>query len=511
MPNEEVRQLIDENKLDILLENDQLKKSQNDGKVFTKYVEGEITFGPTYKFDVHSDIYDTSEKARIPAWTDRILYCKLYPTNVNESGDNLDYGQIEFYGRAELRTSDHRPVVARINCEVLKVNNSKMEKIFDEVAREAGPQDASIIIDHEDGHAGFDNELLNKLFQLLVQIGGKIALTRFDAESLVIIFKNQSDTLKALENSQILSNFNSKLSVRLRTENWLEKIEEEFKLIQLNAIPLCTGNEINIDNEIDYFSTSIGPACDPASFCLDDDDLIDTRNISPNEESGDSNELIDRQLMVTPTKQIPIKPPPPRPAFSPIAPVAEKKAPVRPAPPPPKAVLKPNTDLLNATKKDDLSSTSSCNSESDLESSFSMTPPTLPAPRYLPSTSSEDEFHEDNLPPPPGVLPPAINSNSSFEASFDSHFNAFSDDAWSQSSQSATKLPPILPKNAAPTLPSRPAPSAMNQQQDKSQPNSISSRPTVPPRINNNISGKAGNGILPTNQAPSIPPRHQQK
>lgn len=62
MGNEEVRQLIDENKLDILLENDQLKKSQLEGKVFSKYIEGEITFGPTYKFDVHSDIYDTSEK-----------------------------------------------------------------------------------------------------------------------------------------------------------------------------------------------------------------------------------------------------------------------------------------------------------------------------------------------------------------------------------------------------------------------------------------------------------------
>lgn len=69
MGNDEVRQLIDENKLDILLENDQLKKAQAEGKVFSKYIEGEITFGPTYKFDSHSDIYDTSEKARIPAWT----------------------------------------------------------------------------------------------------------------------------------------------------------------------------------------------------------------------------------------------------------------------------------------------------------------------------------------------------------------------------------------------------------------------------------------------------------
>lgn len=253
MGNDEVRQLIDENKLDILLENDQLKKAHADGKIFPKFIEGEVTFGPTYKFDSYSDVYDTSEKMRIPAWTDRILYCKLYPTNANETGETLDYGQIEYYGRAELRTSDHRPVVARIICEVLKVNKTKMEKIFEEVVREAGPQDGSLIIKHEDGDAGFSNELLAEILQILVQIGGRIALTRFCNESLVVIFRDPSDALRALDSANVLTNFNEKLSMHLRTKNWLEKIEQEFSLVRTNTIPLCTGNEINIDNEIDYF------------------------------------------------------------------------------------------------------------------------------------------------------------------------------------------------------------------------------------------------------------------
>ncbi len=47
------------------------------GRVFRYVREAAITFQPTYKFDKHTVDpfgYDTSEKHRVPAWTDRIFF-----------------------------------------------------------------------------------------------------------------------------------------------------------------------------------------------------------------------------------------------------------------------------------------------------------------------------------------------------------------------------------------------------------------------------------------------------
>ena len=48
-------------------------------KVFRAFIEAKISFPPTYKYDLFSDDYDTSEKLRIPAWTDRVLWRRRKP------------------------------------------------------------------------------------------------------------------------------------------------------------------------------------------------------------------------------------------------------------------------------------------------------------------------------------------------------------------------------------------------------------------------------------------------
>ncbi|PQE12525.1 domain and endonuclease exonuclease phosphatase protein [Rutstroemia sp. NJR-2017a BBW] len=98
--------------LDTLYENDQMVA----GLTFQYYSEARITFMPTYKFDIGTDTYDTSEKARIPAWTDRIL----------RKGTNLR--QVN-YNTAPLKFSDHRPVYATFLCTVSIINEAIRESL----------------------------------------------------------------------------------------------------------------------------------------------------------------------------------------------------------------------------------------------------------------------------------------------------------------------------------------------------------------------------------------------
>ena len=43
-------------------------------QVFRGFNEGPTNFAPTYKYDLFCDDFDTSEKRRCPAWTDRVLW-----------------------------------------------------------------------------------------------------------------------------------------------------------------------------------------------------------------------------------------------------------------------------------------------------------------------------------------------------------------------------------------------------------------------------------------------------
>lgn len=99
--------------IDVLLENDQLRKQMKNKRAFNCFLEGDIRFMPSFKYDKNSDRFDTSKKARSPAWTDRILFSTF---DVNITNKNTSFNATDIvlkeYSCFDCRHSDHRPVFA---------------------------------------------------------------------------------------------------------------------------------------------------------------------------------------------------------------------------------------------------------------------------------------------------------------------------------------------------------------------------------------------------------------
>jgi endonuclease/exonuclease/phosphatase family metal-dependent hydrolase len=104
-----------------LLERDQLlvSRRRNPGFRLRDFQESPILFAPTYKYDLGTDDYDSSEKRRAPAWCDRILY--------RGSGK---VEQLE-YRRHELQVSDHRPVSGVFVMSIKRVILSKRKEAWE--------------------------------------------------------------------------------------------------------------------------------------------------------------------------------------------------------------------------------------------------------------------------------------------------------------------------------------------------------------------------------------------
>jgi WD40 repeat protein len=127
MGRDSVIKHIQQGNLARLLERDQLllSRRKNPGFRLRAFQESPITFAPTYKYNVHSDEYDTSEKRRSPAWCDRILYRGLGKVKMDE------------YKRwDQIRISDHRPVSGRLRIRVKTVDADKREIVWDKCMRE---------------------------------------------------------------------------------------------------------------------------------------------------------------------------------------------------------------------------------------------------------------------------------------------------------------------------------------------------------------------------------------
>ncbi|CAF3930725.1 unnamed protein product [Rotaria sp. Silwood1] len=147
-PNEQVRNAINEFSTVPLQEKDQLRCEMKLDHVFTGYYEPPINFLPTYKFDINTDNYDTSEQIRTSSWADRILYRSKRLKVLNDNQNELKTIQTIHYSCAtNIKFSDHRPVsglylvVTKYEYDEKRSNRIRDELIreFDRIENESMP------------------------------------------------------------------------------------------------------------------------------------------------------------------------------------------------------------------------------------------------------------------------------------------------------------------------------------------------------------------------------------
>nr|XP_035938435.1 synaptojanin-1 isoform X6 [Halichoerus grypus] len=286
LPNEEVKDLIRQQNWDSLIAGDQLINQKNAGQIFRGFLEGKVTFAPTYKYDLFSDDYDTSEKCRTPAWTDRVLWRRRkWP--FDRSAEDLDLlnasfqdgskilytwtpGTLLHYGRAELKTSDHRPVVALIDIDIFEVEAEERQNIYKEVIAVQGPPDGTVLVSIKSSvpeNNFFDDALIDELLQQFTNFG-EVILIRFVEDKMWVTFLEGSSALSVL-------NLNGKellgrtVTITLKSPDWIKNLEEEMSLEKINvALPSSTSStllgedaevtaDFDMEGDVDDYSAEV--------------------------------------------------------------------------------------------------------------------------------------------------------------------------------------------------------------------------------------------------------------
>ncbi|XP_075922988.1 synaptojanin-1 isoform X3 [Petromyzon marinus] len=429
LSGDEVKELVRQKNWETLQQADQLVQQRNLGAVFRGFHEGRTNFPPTYKYDIFSDDYDTSEKCRIPAWTDRVLWYR-HKWAFEKSADELDLvnlpagveprlphlwnpGTLIHYSRAELKTSDHRPVIALIDVDLLEVSPGSMQGVLRAAIAAHGPPDASAVLSLDSGEE-FDDACIEQLLRILAGYGD-VTLVRFAGNDMVVTFRDSRSALEILciNGIQVLRHI---LHVRLKSPEWSSMLEEE--LVQSAGDMQATGAMLTHNSSLLEDDASLPPAY----YAIEDeqDEMADA------EEGGTQDQLTSGMAIDPSVSPRPSPKPSPCPSpthgegrdwqsfgkqtseslSKPAGPPAKPPPPQRPPPPSVKSQPGPGSTILQPTS-------ASAPRSQDLPRVPSRPPPPLPATppqhRSAAVASSSPEIAKSrapvNLPEP--LLPSA--------------------------------------------------------------------------------------------------------
>jgi inositol polyphosphate 5-phosphatase INPP5B/F len=121
-----------DNELEYLVKSDQLNIERAAGRSFQGFIEGPLTFRPTYKYQQGTSNYEqrAEKKLRAPAWCDRILWRTNMLSGINGEQHlrQLYYGSVD-----SLVSSDHKPVHALFEIAVKSTIISARAAVLTEI------------------------------------------------------------------------------------------------------------------------------------------------------------------------------------------------------------------------------------------------------------------------------------------------------------------------------------------------------------------------------------------
>lgn len=112
--------MVADDRLDELIDKDQLSLIRRQGRAFTQMEERLPAFPPTFKFEPGTSDYDMKRR---PAWCDRVLYKTPQPAFKNM---DLVTEQTSYRSHPQFTMSDHKPVSSEFTIQVSRLNNTTM-------------------------------------------------------------------------------------------------------------------------------------------------------------------------------------------------------------------------------------------------------------------------------------------------------------------------------------------------------------------------------------------------
>ncbi|XP_035767578.1 synaptojanin-1 [Neolamprologus brichardi] len=210
LPNEEVKDLIKQQNWDALTAGDQLLDQKNAAE------EMNIVGAASSSRDSDDDVEQT--------WSP---------------------GTLKYYGRAELKTSDHRPVVAVIDVDILEVDPEARHQVYKDVIARQGPPDGTILVSlcSSGPDDYFDDALIDELLEKFANFG-EVILIRFVEEKMWVTFLEGYSALAALSlsASTVLGKV---IDIRLKSPGWIKSLEEEMSVERIcGSIPTSASSTL---------------------------------------------------------------------------------------------------------------------------------------------------------------------------------------------------------------------------------------------------------------------------